>query len=471
MTETIKADYLIVGAGAMGMAFADVLMTETEATIVMVDRHHRPGGHWNDAYPFVRLHQPSAFYGVNSRPLGNDTIDQVGLNKGLFELASSAEVCTYFDQVMQQQFLPSGRVQFLPMSEYRGDGRVTSRVTDQAWQIEAIRVVDATYMDVSVPAIRSPLYDVGEGVNSVPINGLATVVEPFDRYVVVGGGKTSMDACLWLLQNKVNPDNIVWIRPRDSWILNRANIQPGALARATMEGQAKQSAAIDNASNLDEMFAAIEAAAQLLRIDQTVRPTMYRCATCTVAELEELRRIKNVVRQGHVTSITPDRIVLESGEIETSARTLHVDCSADGLARRPQVPVFAGSQITLQSVRTCQQVFSAAFIAHVEAAYPDEATKNDLCRVVPHPDTHIDFLRTTRDASRNQVRWARDHALTVWLGDARLDGFSAPQDPDATPSPEQIEAIRAMTGQAPAYTARLNAMIEAAVADEVVGPP
>ena len=28
---------------------------------------HRPGGHWNDAYPFVRLHQPAAFYGVNSR--------------------------------------------------------------------------------------------------------------------------------------------------------------------------------------------------------------------------------------------------------------------------------------------------------------------------------------------------------------------------------------------------------------------
>ena len=25
------------------------------------------GGHWNDAYDFVRLHQPAALYGVNSR--------------------------------------------------------------------------------------------------------------------------------------------------------------------------------------------------------------------------------------------------------------------------------------------------------------------------------------------------------------------------------------------------------------------
>jgi hypothetical protein len=31
----------------------------------------------------VRLHQPSAFYGVNSLPLGSDTIDRVGWKEGL----------------------------------------------------------------------------------------------------------------------------------------------------------------------------------------------------------------------------------------------------------------------------------------------------------------------------------------------------------------------------------------------------
>ncbi|MEW1821579.1 NAD(P)-binding protein [Arthrobacter sp. NPDC080031] len=60
----IEADYLVVGSGAAGMAFADVLLHETDHTMVTVDRHHAPGGHWNDAYPFVRLHQPSATYGV-----------------------------------------------------------------------------------------------------------------------------------------------------------------------------------------------------------------------------------------------------------------------------------------------------------------------------------------------------------------------------------------------------------------------
>ena len=99
MAETLTAGYLVVGGGAMGMAFTDVLMSETDATVVMVDRHHQPGGHWNNAYPFVRLHQPSAFYGVNSKDLGSDTIDATGWNKGLYELATSSEVCAYFDQV------------------------------------------------------------------------------------------------------------------------------------------------------------------------------------------------------------------------------------------------------------------------------------------------------------------------------------------------------------------------------------
>ena len=77
MTErTREADYVIVGAGAVAMAFADTLLTDTEASIIMVDRRHKPGGHWNDSYPFVRLHGPSINYGVNSRPLGSGRIDQ-----------------------------------------------------------------------------------------------------------------------------------------------------------------------------------------------------------------------------------------------------------------------------------------------------------------------------------------------------------------------------------------------------------
>ena len=137
MTDSISADYLIMGAGAAGMAFADSVFTETDATIVMVDRHDRPGGHWNDAYPFVRLHQPSSFYGVSSAPLGTGRIEEVGPNAGFYELAAGHEVLGHFDLVMRERFLPSGRVRFFPMSEVGDDRVVTSLLSGERCAVDA----------------------------------------------------------------------------------------------------------------------------------------------------------------------------------------------------------------------------------------------------------------------------------------------------------------------------------------------
>jgi cation diffusion facilitator CzcD-associated flavoprotein CzcO len=101
----IDTDYLTVGAGAAGMAFADALIAKSDADVVMLDRRDRPGGHWNDAYPFVRLHQPSASYGVNSRVLGSDSIDEAGPNAGFYGRASAPEICDYFQRVLAERLL------------------------------------------------------------------------------------------------------------------------------------------------------------------------------------------------------------------------------------------------------------------------------------------------------------------------------------------------------------------------------
>ena len=419
-------DYLIVGAGAMGMAFADVVLHESDASMVIVDRHDRPGGHWNDSYPFVRLHQPSAFYGVNSRPLGSDTIDQVGWNAGLHELASGTEIVTYFDQVMQQQLLPSGRVQFHRRCEYIGTGQVRSLVTGEAFEVAATTTVDGTYMDVRVPSQTAPAFAVADGAWCVPLNDLPTLDRTPQRWVIVGAGKTGMDACLWLLANDVDPDAITWIVPRDSWILDRAKIQPGPdHADASLANFAAQVECSALATDVDDLFDRLEAAGALLRIDGTVKPEMYRCATCTTAEIEQLQRITNVVRMGRVQSIEHDRIVLDGGEIATTPDTVHVHCAADGLARRPSKPVFDGDRITLQTVRHCQQVFSAALIAHVEVSNQDQARKNELMQVVPHPNTAHDWMRTSLGNMLNSARWREDPDLLAWLGNARLDGFTS----------------------------------------------
>ncbi len=43
--EKIETDYLIIGAGFSGMAFADLMATRSQADLVIVDRRHQPGGH------------------------------------------------------------------------------------------------------------------------------------------------------------------------------------------------------------------------------------------------------------------------------------------------------------------------------------------------------------------------------------------------------------------------------------------
>jgi hypothetical protein len=294
--NTIEADYLVVGAGAMGMAFTDTLITDTEASVVMVDRAHQPGGHWTTAYPFVRLHQPSAYYGVNSRPLGHNTIDRVGWNQGFGELATSGEVCAYFDAVMQQQLLPTGRVSYFPMSEYLGDGRFRT-LGDAEYSVTVKqRIVDATYLHTIVPSMRPAPYSVAPGVDCISPNELPKSAAR-ERYVIVGAGKTGMDACLWLLKNGISPQRLTWIRPRDAWLMNRGTVQPSPTFidefRARFAGTLWS---IGKAASVEDLFDRLEAAGTLLRIDPSTRPTMYRCAIVSSAELDQLRRIEHVIR-------------------------------------------------------------------------------------------------------------------------------------------------------------------------------
>ena len=296
---TIETDYLVVGSGAVGMAFSDVILNETDANIVIVDLHDRPGGHWNDAYTFVRLHQPSALYGVNSRVLGHGTKDATGLNAGLDELATAAEVLSYFEQVMQQQFLPTGRVACHPRCRYEqrdGEHTFISLVSGRRQRVNVRhKLVDTRYFDVQVPSTHQRPFAVAPGLRCVPLNDLPGIKQPPSGFVVIGAGKTGIDACLWLLAHGVEPDAIRWVMPRDAWLLDRAQFQSGQ-PESALRIAVEQMETAAAATSLADLFARLETGGHLLRLDAGIEPTLYRCATVTQAELEQLRRIRHVVR-------------------------------------------------------------------------------------------------------------------------------------------------------------------------------
>lgn len=430
MTQELTADYVIIGAGAVAMAFADTILHESDATMIIIDRYAKPGGHWNVAYQFVTLHQPSSFYGVSSKELSGGRKEKGGWNDGLAELATGADVSAYFDDIMRHDFLPSGRVQYFPMSDYKGDGQFVSNASGKTYSVTAKKkLVDCTWLNTSVPATHTPNFEVAEGVNFMPVNGLISLNQPPEGYVIIGGGKTAIDAILWLLENRVDPDSIKWVVNRDAWLLDRRNTQMGEeFFFDTFLTDAKRNEAIASSQSPADMFHKLEACGFFLRLDPNIEPQMFHGATVTKMELEQLRSVKNVIRQGYVTKITPNEIVLERGTVETAPGTIHVDCAA-GVRKmdvnRPHPPIFDGNVITPQMTRPYQPVFSASLVAHTELTYETDDAKNNICGVVPGPDTLEDFIQLSLASLRNEAVWAEDSALQEWMAGNRLEAATA----------------------------------------------
>lgn len=460
-TINLEADYLVIGCGAVGMAFADVLLSETDASIIIVDNHHKPGGHWNDAYSFVTLHQPSAFYGVSSVELSSGRKDEVGLNKGLMELATGNEVLSYFNQIMQHRFLPSGRVQYFPMCQHLGNGRFVATLSGQHYRVRVKRkTVDATHFKTSVPATHKRSFTNEPSVDVIPLNDLPKLTQPRPQYVVVGGGKTGIDAVLWMLENGIPAQKIMWVMPRDAWLIDRANTQPSReFFQSTMGAQARQIEALAQADSLADLFVRLEASGCLVRIYPDVQPRMYHGATVSRDEIMALRNVQNVIRLGRVNHINERDIELAEGTIEVLPKAIFIDCSARAVPVQDIKPVFAKNLITIQTVRTIQPVFSAAFIAHIEAAYDDEVHKNELCTVVPLPNDAFDWLVATAGQMQNQFKWSREKGLRDWLERNRLDGFTALASPDEDATPEELAILARLKSAMPAAAANVEKLM------------
>lgn len=419
--RALQTDYLVVGAGAMGMAFTDALVDHADVHVTLVDRRHASGGHWEDAYPFVRLHQASVFYGVASTVLGSGRIQQTGPETGLHERALRAEIQAYYDGVLQR-LVDSGRVTFLGASEHHTDGidhLVTSLVSGETVRIEARRrFVDATYLSPTVPSTTPPPFGAADGVAVVAVNDLARQTEAAGAFVIVGSGKTATDAIVWLLGHGVDPDRITWVRPREPWMLDRAVVQPDPTVALGLAADTMTAAA--EATSLDDLFLRLEAAGVVMRIDPEVVPTMAKTPTLARWELDLLRTVEDVVRLGHVDHVTSREIVLADGRVPLPSGALVVHCAASGLRYPPLVPLWSEAAIRLQTIRAGFPCFNAALAGYVEATRDDDRDRNRLCPPNTLPDDPASWARMqalgavatrTFGAEPDIAEWANGCAL------------------------------------------------------------
>ena len=388
MTDSVinlVTDYLVVGAGAMGMSFLEELIkNSSDIEAIIIDTRSAPGGHWNDAYSFVRLHQPALTYGVNSRSLGSGGAD----------LASKSLILEHCELALID-LVATGRVKFFPQCEYLEDGRFISLLDYTQYQVKInAKLVDATCTITHVPATKEPNFKFAENVNLIPINGLSKLSNPWQNYLIIGGGKTGIDAVLFLLDNNVSAEKISWVVPNDSWFLNRDSLRfdNGDLTQFLLN---ISDAIIDEKNRTPtEILLALEQMGVMMRLDRCILPTRYRAATINSAEVIKLQIVKNIIRKGRIEKIEPDEITFQSGEkMNIDPCTLCVDCSTNSTLFPPKKKVFDGNRINVQYIRMPPPSISASIIAALELKYPDdEEKKNGVCTVLTPPQMPEDFV-------------------------------------------------------------------------------
>ncbi|MFD4958669.1 pyridine nucleotide-disulfide oxidoreductase [Microbacterium sp. NPDC058389] len=451
METMVDVDYVVVGAGAMGMAFVDALIeSSSDLSVALVDRRVGAGGHWLDAYGFVRLHQASAFYGVASTLLGGGRVQTTGPERGLHERAGVSEVCAYYAHVLER-LIATGRVVFHGRSEYLRDRRFRSLLSGARFHAPRARVVDARYLSPDIPFTTPPPFAVEEGARVIPVNGLAAIDAPPERYVVVGAGKTAIDTCVWLLQGGVAPDAITWVRPRDPWLLNRAVVQPDPAIFLGMGADTMAAAA--GALDPDDVFFRMEDAGIMLRIDPGVTPTMAKTPTLAQWELALVRTIDDVVRRGHLLGVSPGRLRFAGGDVRIPADALIVHCAAEGLKYPGLRPIWTPETITPQPVRVGFPCFGAALVGYVEATRGDDAEKNRICRPSPYSDTTAGWAAMQVIGGDASLAMSKETDLRSWANRTTLNPARIADD--RADDPAVVDALARIRQHIGAGRARL----------------
>ena len=204
---------------------------------------------------------------------------------------------------------------------------------------------------------------------------------------------------------------------------------------------ANQLEAMAAAESVEDLWHRLEACETMFRIDQSIEPAMFHFATISRGEVEELRRVKDVVRGGHVARITADAMQMKNGDSVTAeADTLYIDCTATAvqfLDSSTRV-VFPGDQISLQALRAPLVATSAAIIAFVESNFEDEAEKNRLCTPVGLSDDPTQWVPVFMANMMNTNTLISNPKLREWYSRCRLNpARRMPDDIEVDPELKQ----------------------------------
>lgn len=212
--------------------------------------------------------------------------------------------------------------------------------------------------------------------------------------------------------------------------------------------------AADGAETLDDLFARLEAAGVMLRVDPEVVPTMAKTPTLALWELDLLRTVRNVVRRGHIREVDGRRLVFDDGEVvPLPPRSLVVHCAASGLRYPPRVPIWGPDAIRVQTVRAGFPCFNAALIGFVEATRDDDRERNRRCPPNVLPDDLASWARMQLRGALAIRAFGAEPDIATWADECALN--PARVEPGRRDDPRLAAAAARLAGHAARGLVRL----------------
>ena len=163
-----------------------------------------------------------------------------------------------------------------------------------------------------------PPFPVADGVKLAPLNALGDkgTIASHDSFVVVGAGKSGVDAVCHLLDEGIAPDKVTWVVSNDVWYFIRDGMFPeergGYFAAADRWFACTLKKTIRSAADL---FLEWEKLNIVGRVPLGAEaPTIFKGATIDSSQLVQLRSVQ-AVRLGRITEVTRDEIILEEGRV------------------------------------------------------------------------------------------------------------------------------------------------------------
>ena len=477
-----KCDYLVVGAGASGMAFVDTLLLHSKSpvSVVVLDKRQQPGGHWNDAYEYATLHQPARNYGVESAKL-----EDLALSNDE-KRATKAEVLAYYRSVLEGWKSKGHDVEFVGGAsfDFAASAYTQAGGSEPVTVDVAQKVVDARYTANDIPLHVPPKFAYNaEHLDVIPPNELAARGAAAGssgaecHYVVLGAGKTGQDTMLYLRDVlNVPADQLLWVMPSAPWITCRDPPPPlqqntcmeflSVALEAHAEAGAPAGAAATSAATsafLQRGFEALAARGNLYRIDPASAPTKFMDATLNRREVGVLQecapcmvrnrgRVASICDDGSLTFADGSTLPLPwlEGSGNSGARamaaattTTFVHCTAGafnfgGSAAEARRPIFGDDgRITIQELFQFPGFcFNGATIAWIESQ-PGLSLeqRNALCEMPPPGDAsappsplgpvagEVGPLHAGHPlcvSLRNLRRWYAHEGMGEWLHSLRL---------------------------------------------------